>query len=179
MRSQSFSHRFALASVLCTLAVTVMNCSDNSTTSPGGAGSAGDADNGDAGSPSAAAGQSSVLVCGQPTDFSQCDPRTGSACDLAAGETCDHSAPLGGFKCFPGPNSAGPGEFCDNETVFCAATTACNVELSQCEHYCCVDSDCAHGFCTPDQFVDGKAAIGFCTGEYAGVSDGGAGGTGG
>ena len=176
MKFRLVQRRVELASLGCMLALLLTHCSDDSTSSPSA--SAGEAGASEAGSSSAEAGQASVLVCGQPTSVSTCDPLTGSPCDLAAGETCDHSGMLGGFMCFPGPNSAGPGETCDNNTSFCGPTTACNVGLSQCEHYCCGDSDCTHGFCTPKLFVDGAASVGICDGEYAGLAEGGAGPTG-
>ena len=151
----------------------VTNCSDTSdastrailATEAGAGGSGGEA-------PVAA------TLCGATAQFSQCDPISGSPCNVAAGDICEHSAALGGFKCYSGLPLAGPGAFCDNETAFCGLGTTCDNFTQQCTHYCCVDSDCAHGACTPGVDKDGSAEVGVCVGEY-GLPEGGAGGSGG
>jgi hypothetical protein len=168
MKHHAFSHVVMLACGVGLAGLALTNCTDDSqaTQIPTGSGGMG--------------GQSSsdqpALICGQQATLSVCDPITAAPCDLAAGETCDHSEAFGGFKCFPGPNSAGPGEFCDNDTTFCGPSTTCYVTYNVCQHYCCSDAECAGVPCVPGLFFDGVASIGICDQEFLTHCEGGAGG---
>lgn len=158
MKRDSRLHRQLHLSVrLCTIVVALVHCGTKAEQ-----GRLSSAPIGDAG----AAGQAALLICGQPAELSLCDPVTAAPCDIGAGESCDYSIPHGAFKCFPGPNFGKPGQACDDVAIFCGPTTTCNVILSQCEHYCCSDADCAQGSCNPNQFMDGPVRVGGCTGEY-------------
>jgi hypothetical protein len=164
----NYLRHLKLVALVAVLAPAFTNCSSDS--------SSGSASTSDAGSPSGEAGQGPVTICGKPATVSECDPITASQCDIANGETCDHSASLGGFKCFPGPNSSTVGQMCGDTGPFCGPSTACNTDIWLCEHYCCSDADCGLGRCFPGQFTDGQASIGVCLGEYPDPKLDGAGG---
>jgi len=180
MKTKNMSSHFpwlALALALALAAVT--NCSSTSNVGPATTASAGSETEAEAGA-GGNAGEAPVIatLCGVKAEFSQCDPISGSPCNIAGGDICEHSAALGGFKCYSGLPLAGPGKFCDEQTAFCGPGTTCDNFTQQCTHYCCVDSDCAHGPCTPGVDTDGAAKMGICVGEY-GSPEGGAGGSGG
>lgn len=166
-----------LSCVVCILALAFTDCTstDSNNNIKSNADSADSA--GSAGEGGAAAGPA-VKVCGGLGAISQCDPVTASQCDLAAGETCD-AAVKGGFQCFPGPNLGKPGDFCDNDTVFCGATMVCDMDRAVCAHFCCDDSQCSNGSCTPGIYTDEEASVGECLDEFPSLLAAGAGGEGG
>ena len=168
------SHCLQLSCVICLLALAFTDCSktDSSSVAKSNAGDAGSAGEGGVGAGPA------VKVCGGLGAISQCDPVTASQCDLAAGETCD-DAVKGGFQCFPGPNLGKAGDFCDNDTVYCGATLVCDMDRAVCAHFCCDDSQCRKGTCTPSIYTDGEASVGECLDEFPSLLAAGAGGEGG
>jgi len=182
MKSQALHRSLPFAGLVCVLALSVTNCSDELLGPAASAGSSGEAgEGGEAGSSPIGmgeAGAAPVVICGQSTTADACDPVTGAPCDLAGGETCDQSVSFGGYKCFPGPNPAGPGEYCDSESLFCGAKTRCVFdEPPRCDHYCCKDADCEHGTCATGMLI--PETLGVCLDEFPNLGAGGAMGMGG
>ncbi|HYQ04705.1 MAG TPA: hypothetical protein VER96_38790 [Polyangiaceae bacterium] len=163
---------------------TVTNCSSSPSArrssvqmGPGdAAGAAGAADAGAAGETQRAA----AALCGVVGDNSECEPISGAPCNIAGGEICEYSGAHGGYMCFLKAQLAEPGGFCDyQQMVFCGPGMTCDNFTQKCTHYCCKDSDCSQGPCTPGIIKDGAAAMGICVDEYGAPGDDGEGGAGG
>jgi len=71
-----------------------------------------------------------------------CNPMQPSC---ASGEACDFSQ-AGQFVCYPPPNDASPGGYCNASTgPFCKNGATCVDGI--CKTYCCTDADCTAGTC--------------------------------
>lgn len=102
------------------------------------------------------------LSCGAVLEGSTCDPVTAWPCDTARGETCDYSNTAGAFRCFPGPNDVPFCGACNTSDAFCGAGLLCDIFIG-CERFCCQDSDCKIGRCTPNVYGDDAfASVGHC-----------------
>jgi hypothetical protein len=87
-----------------------------------------------------------------------CNALTNSGCP-AAGEACDLNE-TGGLSCFPPPNDVAAGGTCSNaEGPFCMPGLHCG-EDGTCHAFCCANSDCSGGTCTP--FDATLGSIGVC-----------------